>query len=450
MFDALAERIQSTLEKIGKKGRIDQETLEKGLREIKLALLEADVNYRVVSQFIKDIKEKALGAEVVKGVKPAQQLVKVVYDELVESLGGEDAKLQLKSKPAVVLLIGLQGSGKTTTAAKLANYLKKQGKNVLLTSADVYRPAAMLQLKKLGEKIGVPVFLEEEEKDAVKIARDALEKAKVEGYDVLIIDTAGRLHIDENLLEEARQIREATNPDEVLFVIDAMTGQEAVNIAKAFNEAVGMTGVVLTKMDSDSRGGVALSVKGVTGKPIKFAGVGEKIDDFQPFYPDRVASRILGMGDVVSLVERAQQVIDENEALSMQEKLLSGEFTLEDFRQQLRMIQRLGPIQQIIRMIPGLGSQKVLKQIQQAIDDKKLKRIEAIINSMTPEERRNHAIINASRKRRIAKGSGTSVKEVDALIKQFVQMKMAMKQMKKMQKKMAKKGGRFPFSFPFM
>ena len=450
MFDALAERIQSTLEKIGRKGRIDKETLEKGLREIKLALLEADVNYRVVSQFIKDIKEKALGTEVVKGVKPAQQLVKVVYDELVESLGGEDAKLQLKSKPAVVLLIGLQGSGKTTTAAKLANYLRKQGKKVLLTSADVYRPAAMLQLKRLGEKIEVPVFLEEEEKDAVKIAEGALEKAKSEGYDVLIIDTAGRLHIDEKLLEEARQIREATNPDEVLFVIDAMTGQEAVNIAKAFNETVGMTGVVLTKMDSDSRGGVALSVKGVTGKPIKFAGVGEKIDDFQPFYPDRVASRILGMGDVVSLVEKAQQVIDESEALSMQEKLLSGEFTLEDFRQQLRMIQRLGPIQQIIRMIPGLGSQKVLKQLQQAIDDKKLKRIEAIINSMTPEERKNHAILNASRKRRIARGSGTSVKEVDALIKQFVQMKMAMKQMKKMQKKMAKKGGRFPFSFPFM
>ena len=447
MFDALAERIQSTLEKLGRKGKIDQETLEKGLREIKLALLEADVNYKVVSQFIKDIKEKALGAEVVKGVNPAQQLVKIVYDELVEALGGEEAKLNLKSKPAVILLIGLQGSGKTTTAAKLANYLKKQGKKVLLTSADVYRPAAMLQLKKLGDKIGVPVFLEEGEKDAVKIAKDALEKAKSEGYDVLIIDTAGRLHIDEELLEEARKIREATNPDEVLFVIDAMTGQEAVNIAKAFNEAVGMTGTVLTKMDSDSRGGVALSVKGVTGKPIKFAGVGEKIEDFQPFYPDRVASRILGMGDVVSLVEKAQQVIDEREALSMQEKLLSGEFTLEDFRQQLKMIQRLGPIQQIIRMIPGLGSQKVLKQLQDVIDDKKLKRIEAIINSMTPEERRNHAIINASRKRRIAKGSGTSVKEVDALIKQFVQMKMAMKQMRKMQKKMAKKGGRFPFPF---
>lgn len=447
MFDALAERIQSTLEKLGRKGRIDEETLQKGLREIKLALLEADVNYRVVSQFINDVKEKALGAEVVKGVNPAQQLVKIVYDELVEALGGEESKLQLKSKPSVILLIGLQGSGKTTTAAKLANYLKKQGKKVLLTSADVYRPAAMLQLKKLGEKIGIPVFLEECEKDAVKIAKDALEKAKSEGYDVLIIDTAGRLHIDEELLDEARRIREATNPDEVLFVIDAMTGQEAVNIAKAFNEAVGMTGTVLTKMDSDSRGGVALSVKGVTGKPIKFAGVGEKIEDFQPFYPDRVASRVLGMGDVVSLVEKAQQVIDEREALSMQEKLLSGEFTLEDFRQQLRMIQRLGPIQQIIRMIPGLGSQKVLKQLQQAIDDKKLKRIEAIINSMTPEERRNHAIINASRKRRIARGSGTSVKEVDALIKQFVQMKMAMKQMKKMQKKMAKKGGRFPFPF---
>ncbi len=447
MFDALAERVQSVIEKIGRKGRIDEETLEKGLREIKLALLEADVNYKVVSNFIKDIKEKALGAEVIKGVNPAQQLVKIVHDELVEALGGESAKLELKGKPAVILLIGLQGSGKTTTAAKLANYLKKQGKKVLATSADVYRPAAMLQLKKLGDKIGVPVFLEEGERDAVKIAKDALKKAKDEGYDVLIVDTAGRLHIDQELLEEARRIKEEVNPDETLFVIDSMTGQEAVNIAKAFDESVGMTGIILTKMDSDARGGVALSVKGVTGKPIKFAGTGEKIEDFEPFYPERVASRILGMGDIVSLVEKAQEVIDEREALSMQEKLLSGEFTLEDFRQQLKMIQRLGPIQQIIRMIPGLGSQKMLKQLQQVIDDKKLKRIEAIINSMTPEERRNHAIINASRKRRIARGSGTSVKEVDALLKQFVQAKMAMKQMRKMQKKMAKKRGKFPFPF---
>ncbi|GAB6075558.1 signal recognition particle protein [Desulfurobacterium crinifex] len=447
MFDALAEKVQSAIEKIGRKGRIDEETLEKGLREIKLALLEADVNYRVVSKFIKDIKEKALGAKVIKGVNPAQQLVKIVHDELVETLGGEAEKLNLKGRPSVILLIGLQGSGKTTTAAKLANYLKKQGKKVLLTSADVYRPAAMLQLKKLGDQIGVPVFLEENEKDAVKIAEDALRKAKEEGYDVLIVDTAGRLHIDKEMLEEARRIKERVVPDETLFVVDAMTGQESVNIAKAFDERVGMNGIILTKMDSDARGGVALSVKGVTGKPIKFAGVGEKIDDFEPFYPDRVASRILGMGDIVSLVEKAQEVIDEKEALSMQEKLLSGEFTLEDFRQQLRMIQRLGPLQQIIRMIPGLSSQKMLKQLEKAIDDKKLKRIEAIINSMTPEERRNHAIINASRKRRIARGSGTSVKEVDALIKQFVQAKMAMKQMKKMQKKMAKKGGRFPFPF---
>jgi len=447
MFDVLAEKLQSTLERFARKGRIDEETLQKGLREIKLALLEADVNYKVVSNFINSIREKALGQKVTKGVTPVQQLVKIVYDELVKMLGGEESKLNLRGEPSVILLIGLQGSGKTTTAAKLGNFLKKKGKKVLMTSVDVYRPAAMLQLKKLGEKIGIPVFIEEGERDAVKIAKDALEKAKREEFEVLIIDTAGRLHIDEELLEEARRIREETNPDEVLFVIDAMTGQEAVNIAKSFNDSVGMTGIVITKMDSDTRGGVALSVKGVTGKPIKFAGTGEKIEDFQEFYPDRVASRILGMGDVVSLVEKAQQVIDQEEALSLQEKLLSGEFTLEDFRKQLKMIQRLGPIHQIIRMIPGLGSQKVLKQIEKAIDDKKLKRIEAIINSMTPEERMNHAIINASRKRRIAKGSGTSVKEVDALLKQFVQMKMAIKQMKKMQRKMAKKKGGLPFPF---
>jgi len=447
MFDVLAERVQSAIEKIARKGRIDKETLEKGLREIKLALLEADVNYRVVSDFIKDVREKALGAEVIKGVNPAQQLVKIVYDELVKALGGETAKLDLKGKPSVILLIGLQGSGKTTTAAKLGAYLKKQGKRVLLTSADVYRPAAMLQLKKLGDKVGVPVFLMEEEKDAVKIAEKALEKARSEGYDVLIVDTAGRLHIDEELLEEARRIRERVNPNETLFVIDSMTGQESVNIAKAFNDAVGMTGIVLTKMDSDARGGVALSVKGVTGKPIKFAGTGEKIEDFEPFHPDRVASRILGMGDIVSLVERAQEVIDEKKALSLQEKILSGEFTLEDFREQLRMIRKLGPLHQVLSMIPGLGSQKMLKQLQQVIDEKKLKRIEAIINSMTPEERRNHAIINASRKRRIARGSGTTVKEVDELLRQFAQAKMAMKQMRKMQKKLAKKRGRFPFPF---
>ena len=447
MFDALAEKIQSAIGKIAKKGRIDEETLNKGLREIKLALLEADVNYKVVSDFIKGIKEKALGAEVTKGVTAVQQLVKIVNDELVEALGGEAEKLQLKSKPSVILLIGLQGSGKTTTAAKLANYLKKQGKKVLLTSVDIYRPAAMLQLEKLGKQIEVPVYLNQNEKDAVKIAKEALKEAKEEQYDVLIVDTAGRLHIDEEMLEEAKKIKEEITPDEVLFVSDAMTGQEAVNIAKAFDENVGMTGIILTKLDSDARGGVALSVKGVTGKPIKFAGVGEKIEDFEPFYPDRVASRILGMGDVVSLVEKAQEVIDEKEALSMQEKLLSGDFTLEDFKKQLEMIQKMGPIKQLLKMIPGLSSQKIMKQLDKAVDDKKLKRIEAIINSMTPEERRNHAIINASRKRRIAKGSGTSVKDVDALLKQFAQAKMMMKQMKKMQKKMAKKGGKMPFPF---
>ncbi len=447
MFDALAGKIQSAIGKITKKGRIDEETLNKGLREIKLALLEADVNYKVVSDFTKEIREKALGSEVTKGVNAVQQLVKIVNDELVKALGEKNEGLQLKNKPSVILLIGLQGSGKTTTAAKLANYLKKQGKKVLLTSVDIYRPAAMLQLKKLGKQIDIPVFLQENIKDAAKIAKNALDRTKEENYDVLIVDTAGRLHIDEEMLREAKEIKENVNPDEVLFVSDAMTGQEAVNIAKAFDDNVGMTGIVLTKLDSDARGGVALSVKGVTGKPIKFAGVGEKIDDFELFYPDRVASRILGMGDVVSLVEKAQEVIDEKEAFSMQEKLLSGEFTLEDFKKQLEMIQKMGPLKQLIKMIPGLSSQKMMKQLDKAVDDNKLKKIEAIINSMTPKERKNHAIINASRKRRIAKGSGTGMKDVDALLKQFAQAKMMMKQMKKMQKKMAKKGGKMPFPF---
>ncbi len=446
MFDSLAEKVQSTIERISKRGRIDEKTLESGLREIKLALLEADVNYRVVSKFISDIREKALGKEVVKGVKASQQLVKVVYDELVDVLGGEVSGLNLKGKPSVILFIGLQGSGKTTTSAKLAAYLKKQGKKVMLCSVDVYRPAAMLQLEKLGNQIGVPVFVEEG-KDPVEISQDALELARREGFDVLIVDTAGRLHIDSEMMDEARRIKERLKPDEVLFVADAMTGQEAVNVAKAFDEEVGMTGVVLTKLDSDARGGVALSVKGVTGKPIKFAGVGEKVSDFQPFYPDRIASRILGMGDVVSLVEKAQEVIDEREAERLQRKLLEGDFTLEDFRNQLRMIQKMGPLKQMIKLIPGLSSQKVLKQLDKVIDERKIKRVEAIINSMTPEERLNHAIINASRKRRIARGSGTSVKDVDALIKQFAQAKMMMRKMRKMSKKMKRKGAGFPFPF---
>ncbi len=448
MFESLAEKIQSAIEGISRKGKIDEKTLNEGLRQIKLALLEADVNYKVVNKFINDVKEKALGAKVIKGVKPAQQLVKIVYDELVDILGGESPPLALKKKPSPILLIGLQGSGKTTTAAKLAKLLKEQGKKVLLTSADVYRPAAMLQLKKLADRIKVDCFLLENEKDAVKIAKEALKKAADGGYDVLIIDTAGRLHIDEQMLEEAKRIKDAVSPDEVLFVCDAMMGQEAVNVARAFDNEVGMSGIILTKLDSDARGGVALSVKEVTGKPIKFAGVGEKIEDFEKFHPDRVASRILGMGDVITLVEKAQQVIDEKEAESLQERLLSGDFTLEDFLKQIQMIKKLGPIRNVMKMIPGLSAPKVMRQLEGMISDEKIKKIEAIINSMTLEERRNHAVINASRKRRIAKGSGTSVKDVDNLLKQFARAKMAMKKMRKMQKKMMKKGkGKFP-NFP--
>ncbi len=440
MFDTLSKKLQSTMERFSKRKTIDEKTLEKGLRDIKLSLLEADVNYKVVSDFVNHIRQKALGAQVTKGVTPSQQLVKLVYDEFKDMLGSEESGLKLLSKPSIILLIGLQGSGKTTTAAKLASYLKKNGKKVLLTSVDIHRPAAMLQLEKLGNRLSIPVFIEKG--SAVGISKHALEKAKGERYDVLIVDTAGRIHVDKEMMEEAKAVKDSLNPDETLFAVDAMAGQEAVNVAKAFDEQVGMTGIVLTKVDSDTRGGVAFSVKGVTGKPIKFVGTGENIGDFDVFHPDRIASRILGMGDVVSLVEKAQEVIDEDEAASMQQKLLSGSFTLEDFRQQLRTIQKLGPLKKVMGMIPGLGNRKLLKQLESKVDESKLKRVEAVINSMTKEERTDHAIINSSRKRRIAKGSGTSIRDVNNLIKQFVQAKMAMKQMKKHMKK-----GKLPFSF---
>jgi signal recognition particle subunit SRP54 len=447
MFGVLSERLQSVIEKLGRKRIIDEKTLEEGLKEIRLLLLEADVNYKVAKSIVSRIKEKAIGARLPSGITPFRVLVGIIYDELVNVLGGSSSELNLSGKPSSILLIGLQGSGKTTTSAKLANYLKKQGKKVLLTSCDIYRPAAVVQLEKLAKKVGVDFFFVE--KDPVDIAKLSLERAREGDYDVLIVDTAGRLHIDEEMLEEARKIKEAINPQEVLFVIDAMMGQEAVNVATAFDEKVGMTGVVLTKIDSDARGGTALSVKEVTGKPIKFVGTGEHIDDFSLFHPERMASRILGMGDVATLAEKAQEIISEKEALSFQEKLLSGQFTLEDLRKQLKLIQKLGPLKQIASMIPGFGTHKAMKQLEKMLDDKRLKRMIAILDSMTPEERKNHTIINASRKRRIARGSGTSVKDVDNLLRQFAQMRMAVKQMKKLQKKLSKKGINFQDLFKF-
>jgi len=443
MFDVLAGKLQSAIERVARRGRLDEKTLESALREIRFALLEADVNYKVVSKFIERVREKVKGVKGASGMSAVQQVSAVVYSELVDVLGGKTAELELTGKPSTILLIGLQGSGKTTTAVKLAVFLKKQGKKVLLTSTDIYRPAAMLQLKRLSEKAGLPAFLPEGEGDPVEIATKALEEARKSGYDVLVVDTAGRLHVDEEMLEEARRIKERIAPEEVLFVVDSMMGQEAVNVASSFDKSVGMTGIVITKLDSDARGGVALSVKYVTGKPVKFSGVGEKVEDFEPFHPDRIASRILGMGDVASLAEKAQEVIDEQTALDMRDRILSGDFTLEDFHRQIKMIRKLGPLHRVVSMLPGLGSQKALKQLQRMVDDEKLKRIEAIINSMTIEERRNHTIINASRKRRIAKGSGTTVKEVDALLKQFAQTKLAFKKMRKL--KRMRKGGGLPF-----
>ncbi len=443
-FEGLSERLQQVMNRIRGKGKVTEADVKEMMREVRLALLEADVNFKVVKDFIKRVSERAVGQEVMKSLTPGQQVIKVVKEELTALMGGEQSKIAVAKKPpTVVMMVGLQGAGKTTTTGKLANLLRKRhNRKPLLVAADVYRPAAIKQLETLGKQLNVPVFSLGEDANPVEIAKQALERAKEEHYDYVLIDTAGRLHIDEALMDELKQMKEAVKPDEIFLVVDAMTGQDAVNVAKSFHEQLGITGVILTKLDGDTRGGAALSIRAVTGAPIKFAGMGEKLDALEPFHPERMASRILGMGDVLTLIEKAQAAVDEEKAKELEQKMRTATFTLDDFLEQLGQVRKLGPLDELIKMLPGANKIKGLSNIQ--VDEKQIARVEAIIRSMTKEEKMHPEIINASRKRRIAKGSGTTVQDVNRLLKQFDDMKKMMKMMTNMPKG-KKKGFRFPF-----
>ncbi len=425
MFDTLADKLQGTLGDLKGQGRLDGDDIDKAMREIRLALLEADVNFKVVKQFVTAVKERAMGAEVLESLTPGQQVVKIVHEELTSLMGAASAKLAFSPKPpTVVLMVGLQGSGKTTACAKLAKFLTKQGKSPQMVAADVYRPAARDQLMTLGEQVGVPVFSLDGD-DAVEMSRRGVEAAADAGRDVVIIDTAGRLHIDEKLMEELVQIRKTVHPHDILLVLDSMAGQDAVNVAEEFQQQVEFDGIILTKLDGDARGGAALSVKAVTGKPIIFASTGEKLNAFDYFHPDRMAGRILGMGDVLTLIEKAQETVDEKRARELEEKLRKAQFTFDDFLEQMRSMRKMGPLASMLSMIPGIPKQ--LRQVQ--LDERELDRVEAIICSMTREERRRPDIIDGSRRRRIAAGSGTSIQAVNQLISRFKQMQKLMKQL---------------------
>lgn len=434
-FENLASRLADTFKKLRGKGKLSEKDINQGLREVRLALLEADVNFRVVKQFIDNVRERCLDAEVMESLTPAQQVVKIVHQELITLLGGKTHPLDLSGpSPAVIALYGLQGSGKTTTAGKLALQLKKQGRRVLLVSCDVYRPAAQKQLELVADMAGVSFFTLSDKVPPEVIAQRGVEKAIESAHNVVILDTAGRLQIDDEMMEEARKIKEATSPRERLLVVDAMTGQEACQVAEEFDRVVDITGVILTKLDSDARGGAALSIAKVTGKPIKFASMGEKLEDFQVFHPDRMASRILGMGDVLTLIEKAEAAFDQKKVAEMEEKLRRKQFTLEDFMEQMKEVKKMGSLGDIMRMLPGFARAK----IDVDVDPKELARIEAIINSMTPAERQNPDIITGSRRRRIAKGSGTSVQEVNRLLKQFFQARKMLYQMSSPDKKLGR------------
>jgi signal recognition particle subunit SRP54 len=425
MFESLSEKLSRTFKKLKGQGRLTEKNIQEALKEVRMALLEADVNYKVVKKFVEDIRQSAMGQEVLDSLTPGQQVIKIVHEELIRLMGGSRQELNLTGRtPFTLMLVGLQGSGKTTTAGKLALHLRKKGRNPYLVPADIYRPAAIDQLKKLGSQLGIPVHDTDKGRKPEDTCQEALAEAGAAGADILIMDTAGRLHIDDELMAELVRIKQRVNPTEILLVADAMTGQDAVNVAKHFNDLLDISGVILTKMEGDARGGAALSVKAVTDKPIKFIGVGEKLDALESFFPDRVASRILGMGDMLSLIEKAQEEFDEKEALKLARKLKKREFDLEDFLGQLRQLKKLGSLEQIMGMIPGLGQLKQLKNMKP--DEKELVRVEAIINSMTKEERGNYKIINGSRRRRIGLGSGTTIQDVNRLLKNFAQTKKMM------------------------
>ena len=448
-FEGLCEKLQNALKKMTGRGRLTEQAVKEGMREVRMALLEADVNYAVAKDFIRKVTDRCVGTDVLSSLTPSQQVIKIVNEEMTELMGSTNAKLNWSpSVPTIFMLCGLQGAGKTTMCAKLAGYLTKQGKRPMLAACDIYRPAAIKQLQVVGQQVNVPVF-EKGTQDPVKTAKEAIEYARYYQRDVLIIDTAGRLHIDEELMDELLRIQEAVKPTEILLTVDAMTGQDAVNVAKAFDEKLGVTGVILTKLDGDTRGGAALSIKAVTGKPIKFSGIGEKLTDIEPFHPDRMASRILGMGDVLTLIEKAEQSFDEKKALEAAEKLRANRFSLSDYLEQMNQLKNMGDLGDIAGLIPGMDA-KALKGAK--MDEKALARQEAIILSMTPAERDNPAVLNSSRKKRIAAGSGTSVVDVNRLLKQFDAMQQMMKQfsgknMRKLQKKMGKMGG-FSGGFP--
>lgn len=430
MFDNISDRLNLIFKKLRGHGKLSEKNIEDGLKDVRMALLEADVHYRVVKRFVADIRKRALGQEVMASLSPGQQVVKIVNDELTDLMGSRQTPLTLSGeRPVSIMLAGLQGAGKTTTAGKLAVYLSKQGKQPYLVPADVYRPAAIDQLKKLGGQLSVPVFDSAVEMDPVQICKDARLAAQQQGCDILLLDTAGRLHVDDALMDELGRIKAAVRPSDILLVADAMTGQDAVNSADAFNRALDIGGVVLTKMDGDARGGAAISIKAVTGKPIKFVGVGEKLTDLEPFHPERMASRILGMGDVLTMIEKAQSLVDEKKAAELERKIKKSQFTLDDFRDQMVQIRKMGSLNDLIGMIPGVKNAKQLKNLK--VDENELVKIEAIINSMTSGERRQHTIINGSRRKRIAKGSGTGVQDVNRLLKNYTQV---MKMMKKINK----------------
>jgi signal recognition particle subunit SRP54 len=439
MFDSLSQKLQNAFRNLRGLGKISEANAGDALREVRLALLDADVNFKVARDFIEEVKSKALGQEVVQSIQPGQQIIKIIYDELVKLLGSTNAGLALSGNPSCVILAGLHGSGKTTSSAKLARWLQKQARQTLLVAADVYRPAAMEQLETLGRQIEVPVFALKGETDVLKIARQALEFARQNQRNTLIFDTAGRLQVDEALVQELVRLRDLIQPQEILLVLDAATGQEAVNVATHFDQALNITGAILTKLDGDARGGAALSLKAVTGKPIKFMGTGEKVDEFEPFHPERMASRILGMGDVVSLVEKAVEAVDLDDAKRMEEKMRKGQFTLEDFLEQLRAMKKLGSLESLVGMLPG--GAEAIKRVDMNKQEKEFKRMEGIICAMTLQERRAPQILNAKRRVRIAKGSGVQVSDVNNLLNKFNQMQQMMKKMGKFQKMMGRMGG---------